>query len=298
MSQFWHWWVTIITIVTILGCYWLVRFANRIPAGEAQSDTDTTGHTWDGLQELNSPLPRWWLWLFYITIIFGFIYLALYPGLGNFRGLLGWSETSQYEAEISAADAKYGPIFARYASQDLATLAGDPEAQRVGKRLYLNYCSVCHGSDAGGAPGFPNLTDADALYGNTPEAIKASILDGRKGVMPPLGPVLGEEGVAEVTAYVIQLSGGTADAGEAEAGKARYLTLCAGCHMPDGTGNVAVGSPNLTDNVWLYGRSPGMIAQIIREGRNGVMPAHREFLGEDKVHLVAAYIYSLSNPVP
>ncbi len=294
MSQFWSWYVIVLTVIVILGCYWLIDFANRIPAGEAKSDKDTTGHSWDGLEELNSPLPRWWLWLFYLSIVFAFVYLALYPGLGNFPGFLGWSEVKQYDEQVSKADEKYGPIFAQYAGQAIETLSQNPEALDVGRRLFLNYCAGCHGSDAGGAPSFPNLTDNDWLYGNSPEAIKTSILDGRRGMMPPFGAALGDPGVEEAAAYVISLSGGSADPAKVEAGKTRYMTLCVGCHMPDGSGMQAVGAPKLTDNTWLYGRSPGVVMQTIREGRTGVMPAHREFLGEDKVHVLAAYVYSLS----
>lgn len=294
MSDFWSWYIIGITLFTIAGCYWLVRFANRIPAGKAQSDTDTTGHDWDGLKELNSPLPRWWLWMFYITIIFSLGYLVLYPGLGKFEGTLGWSQVGQWQDEIDSADAQYGPLFAKFAQTDIAVLAEDDDAKRIGRRLFLNYCAGCHGSDARGAPGFPNLTDDDWLYGSAPAMIKISILDGRQGVMPALGNALGDQGIKEVVSYVQTLSGGKADAALAEAGKGKFLMFCAGCHTAEGTGNQAIGAPNLTDNIWLYSRSAGAIEKAIREGRNGKMPAHRDFLGEDKSHLMAAYVYSLA----
>ena len=232
--------------------------------------------------------------LFYGTIFFSIAYLVAYPGLGKFEGLLGWTSTSQYEREVAKAEDTYGPIFAQYAKQPIAELIEDPEAVQIGRRLFVTYCSVCHGSDAGGASGFPNLTDNDWLYGSSPEQIKSSILNGRNGVMPPWGAALGEMGVENVVAYVLTLSERDASSEKAEAGKAQYDALCAACHMPDGTGSQALGAPNLTDNIWLYGGSPGAIAKTIRDGRQGVMPAHKEFLGEEKVHLLSAYIYGLS----
>jgi len=294
-SEFWNWWVIGLTLANILACWWLISWTSKKRAGEAASG-EVTGHTWDEtLQEYNNPLPRWWLWLFYITLVFGLAYLAAYPGLGKFRGFLGWTEEAQYEAEMKAAAAKYDPIFARFAQRPIEDLARDPQAVKVGQRLFLNYCSVCHGSDARGTRGFPNLADDDWLYGGTPEAIKTSILDGRQGMMPAWKDVLGEQGLDEVTEYVLSLSGRSSDAAKASAGKVRFQTLCAACHGADGTGNPALGAPNLTDNVWLYGGSPGSIRKSIAEGRNGQMPAHRDFLGEDKAHLLAAYVYSLSH---
>ncbi len=294
MSSFWHWWVIVITVVNILACYWLIKWTMKSRPGEA-AEGDVTGHSWDGLEELNNPMPRWWLWLFYGTIIFAFAYLALYPGLGNFKGFLGWTQENQWEAEIKNADEQYGPIFQKFASQDIPTLAKDSEALDIGRRLYLNYCALCHGSDAGGAPGFPSLADDAWMYGGSPEQIEASILNGRAGVMPALGAALGgDEGVKQVAAYVASLSGRDVDPALAEAGKEKYAAACAACHMPDGTGNEALGAPNLTDKVWIYGSTMASIEESIRNGRKGVMPAHKDFLGEDKVRLLAAYVYSLS----
>jgi cytochrome c oxidase cbb3-type subunit 3 len=293
MSAFFHWWVIVITVINLLGCWWLIRFSAKSGPTVAEGGEDTTGHTWDGLREFNNPLPRWWLWMFYITLVFAVIYLALYPGLGNFKGIYGWTQEQQYEAEVAKAEETYGPIFAKYASQDLAAVAADPEARQMGENLFLTYCSQCHGSDARGAPGFPNLADNDWLYGGDPQAIKMSILNGRNGVMPPFGAALGDQGVKEVAAYVVTLSGREADPQLAAAGKEKF-GMCAACHGMDGTGNQALGAPNLTDNTWLYGGSMGVIEKSIREGRNGQMPAHDEFLGEEKVHLLAAYVYSLS----
>lgn len=293
-SDFWSWFIIVLSLGYVFGCWWLIVWASKRREGEAATG-DVTGHTWDEtLQEYNNPLPRWWLWLFYGTMVFGLVYFALYPGLGKFQGILGWTEESQYEEEMAAAEQRYAPIFKRYASQDLAALAKDPEATKIGHRLYLNYCAVCHGSDAGGGPGFPSLKDDDWLWGGEPEAIKASIMNGRQGAMPAWGPIIGDQGVEQVAAYVQSLSGRNVDAGLAAAGKPIFETNCAACHGMDGKGNTALGAPNLTDNIWLYGASAGAIKQTIANGRNGVMPAHGNFLGEDKVHLLAAYIYSLS----
>ncbi len=294
MSSFWSWFVAIISVGNILACYWLIWWASRPRAGEAPAG-DVTGHKWDdNLEEYNNPMPRWWLWMFYATIIFALVYLYLYPGLGNYKGSLGWSSVGQYQKEMEQARAKYDPIFAAFASKPIEELAKDPAALKVGERLFLNYCASCHGSTATGAPGFPNLTDDDWLWGGDPQAIKTTILDGRTGAMPAWGDALGPDGVDKVAEYVISLSGRPHDAAKAEAGKEIFQNMCAACHGPDGKGNPAMGAPNLTDDVWLYGGSPGAIRQTIAKGRNGHMPAHREFLGENKVHVLAAYVYSLS----
>ncbi|MBT8429766.1 MAG: cytochrome-c oxidase, cbb3-type subunit III [Gammaproteobacteria bacterium] len=298
MSSFWSGWIIILTVGNILGCIWLVWWTMRRRADES-AQGDVTGHTWDGdLQEYNNPLPRWWLWLFYITLVFGAGYLILYPGLGKFGGVLGWSSTdSQYQGEMAKAAEKYDPIFKQYAAvavTDLATKPEYQEAREMGKRLFLTYCMQCHGSDAGGSRGFPNLTDDTWLWGGTPEQIRVSITNGRNGVMPNLG--LSPEQVDNLTAHVMSLSGRDADPAKAEAGKEAFMTAgCLGCHGMDGTGNQMLGAPNLTDNVWLYGGSPGAIKQTLTKGRAGVMPAQKELLSEEKIHLLTAYVYSLSN---
>ncbi len=295
-SNFWNIWIIVLTVGNILACWWLIRWSSKKRPGEAEVG-DVTGHSWDEgtLEEYNNPLPRWWLWLFYITMAFAGVYLFLYPGLGTYAGFLKWTHQDQYAQEMEAANQKYGPLFAKYAGTPIAQLAADDDALKIGQRLFVNYCASCHGSDAGGGPGFPNLRDGDWLYGGEPEAIKTSILDGRSGAMPAWGAVLQEQGVDEVTAYVVSLSGRDADADKVAAGKAHYASYCAACHGADGNGNTALGAPNLTDEIWLYGGSPGIIRETIANGRNGRMPAHRDFLGEDKSHLLATYIYSLSN---
>ncbi|KHF25212.1 cytochrome-c oxidase, cbb3-type subunit III [Solemya velum gill symbiont] len=300
MSSFWSNWIIILTVGNILACIWLIWWTMRKRAGEAESG-DVTGHTWDeDLQEYNNPLPRWWLWMFWITIIFAAGYLAYFPGLGLFQGAGNWSSTGQYEGEMQQAAEKYDPIFKKYAAIGIADLASKPEneeALAMGKRMYLSYCSQCHGSTATGATGYPNLADNDWLWGGSPEKIKETIMNGRTGVMiPHKGRVEGEQ-LDQLTDYVFSLSGREGiDAASAEAGKAQFLTLgCIACHGMDGTGNQALGAPNLTDEIWLYGASAGVVKKTILEGRQGVMPAHKEFLGNDKSHLIAAYIYSLSN---
>jgi cytochrome c oxidase cbb3-type subunit 3 len=298
MSEFWSVWIIVLTVGNILGCLWLIRWTMKRRAGEANQG-DVTGHTWDGdLQEFNNPLPRWWLWLFYITLVFAFGYLALYPGLGKFAGVLGWtSHGSQYGAEMEKAAQKYDPIFKQYAAvavTDLATKPEYQEAREMGKRLYLTYCMQCHGSDAGGARGFPNLTDGDWLWGGAAEQIRTSIEVGRVGVMPAHAH-LGDEKIDQLANYVASLSGRSVDAAKAEAGKGLFLSSgCIACHGMDGTGNQILGAPNLTDTTWLYGGSIGAIKQTLVKGRNGVMPAHQDLLGSDKVHLLTAYVVSLS----
>jgi cytochrome c oxidase cbb3-type subunit 3 len=298
MSSFWSGWIIVLTVGNILACFWLIRWTMKKRAGESQSG-DVTGHTWDGdLQEYNNPLPRWWLWLFYITLVFAAIYLALYPGLGNFKGLYGWSSHgTQYEAEMTAAEQKYGPIYQQYAAVSVDDLASKPEyeeARAMGKRLFLTYCMQCHGSDGRGSRGFPNLADDDWLWGGSAEQITMSIAQGRNAVMPPHAH-LGDEAIDNVTAYVMSLSGRPVDEAKAEAGKQTFMTAgCIGCHGMDGTGNQMLGAPNLTDTTWLYGGCVGAIKQTLVKGRNGVMPAQKDLLDEDKIHLLAAYVKSLS----
>jgi len=292
-SSFWNWYIIIPTVGGIIACFLLIRWLSTdIKPGE---QAKTMGHVWDeDLEELNNPLPRWWLGMFYITLIFGIVYLLLYPGLGSFQGLLGWTSKSQYQREVDLADAKFGPLFEKYQGMDIVAVADDANARRMGERLFVNYCATCHGSDARGARGFPNLRDNDWLYGGTPDTIKQTIMNGRSGVMPAWEAALGgEAGVADMTEYVFSLSGRKVDQAAAARGAEKYQTLCVACHGADGTGNQALGAPNLTDNIWLYGGSPARVQETIAKGRNGKMPA-QEFLGEAKVHLLAAYVYSLS----
>ena len=293
-SDFWHWYITILTVLSILACVWLLYW---MTSGHKKTDeVEDTGHVWDGdLTELNNPLPRWWLGLFYITIVFGAFYLLLYPGLGTYSGLLDWTSKGEYEQEVARMDAKVGPLFSRYQQTTILDLTKDETALKVGERLYANYCTTCHGSDARGARGYPNLRDGDWLWGGTPAEIKTTIMQGRQAAMPAWEAALGgERGVDEVAQYVLSLSGRATISALAAQGKTKYEIFCVACHGVDGTGNTALGAPNLTDNTWLYGGSLTRISESIAVGRNGKMPAQGEFLGEAKVHLLATYIYSLS----
>lgn len=296
---FWPLYISALTLVSIIGTWVFLRSqtTRKLAPGEKP---ELIEHTWDGdLQDLNNPLPRWWLGLFYGTLVFALAYLMLWPGLGNFAGVLGWTSTGEYEAEVKAAEAKFQPLYAGFMKQDIATVAANPDARAIGKNLFLTYCSQCHGSDAAGARGFPNLTDGDWLYGGDPDTIKATITDGRTAVMPALGEALGPQGMQEVANYVLSLSGRKHDAALAAAAQTKFAENCAACHMPDGTGMQAMGAPNLTDKVWLYGGSEATIIESIAKGRNGVMPAMAQTLGttsnkEAKLHLLAAYVYGLS----
>jgi cytochrome c oxidase cbb3-type subunit 3 len=298
INEFWSYYVALITIAGIAGCAILLWSQSRfkVKLDENGKPQATTGHVWDeDLTELNTPMPRWWMGLFWLTIIFGAVYLALYPGLGRYAGKLGWKSTGEYQQELKKADAEYGPLFAKYASTDLKAVAADPQARAIGERLFLTYCAQCHGSDARGNKGFPNLTDNDWLYGGSPETIKETIMNGRHGQMPSMAAALGSDKDVEAVAhYVRSLSGLTADPVKVAFGKPKFAA-CAACHGMDAHGNQAMGAPNLTDKTWLYGGSADTIMETIRKGRNNTMPAWGEFLGEQKVHVLAAYVWSLSN---
>ena len=306
ISNFWHWYVAVLSLVSIVGCgvlLWMQSIA-RPPKGQK---VELHGHVWDeDLTEYNNPLPRWWMWLFYITIVFSLGYVAVYPGLGNFAGSFNWTSVNEYEAEIKQANAEYGPIFEKYVKVDVATLSKDSQANAVGQRLFLNSCAQCHGSDAGGAKGFPNLRDKDWLYGGDAAAIEASIANGRNGVMPALGDAIGgEQGVNEMAEYVRSLAGLKHNAAMAAVAKPRFV-ICGACHGVDGKGNQQLGAPNLTDDIWLYGSSVETIAATIKEGRGSnqltpgqsAMPAQKDHLGAAKIRLLAAYVYSLGGGMP
>lgn len=295
MSSGWSLYVTLIVVFNVVASALLLFWA-RTRSVEERQPGETLGHDFDGIEEYDLPLPRWWLWMFVGTIVFTVIYCALYPGLGNFAGVLGWSQKVQYDDEVREAEAKYGPVVAAYAARPIAELAGDPRAVGMGQRLFANTCSTCHGADARGGVGFPNLTDDDWLFGGEPETIKATILNGRTSFMPAFASAIGgDAGVKEVAAYVLSLSGQTVDAKLAEAGKVRFGTICVACHGADAKGNRAMGAPNLTDDIWLFGGTAEDIAYGLNNGRMGNMPAHAGILGEQKAHLVATYVYSLSH---
>ena len=292
-SSGWSVFVAVATVVSMLFCLVLLAIAAR---RKVMSDDNTTGHAWDGdLTELNNPLPRWWMWLFVVTVVFSGIYLALYPGLGSHAGTLGWSSVSQYEGEKARAQAVVAPLFAAYTSLPAQQLARDPKAMALGERLFANNCATCHGADARGSKGFPNLTDADWLWGGTPEKIEETITKGRVGTMPTMAAgVGGAQDVRNVANYVLSLSGSPHDAFAASQGKAKFVA-CAACHGLDGKGNQALGAPNLTDKVWLHGWGEEAIIAMINNGKTNEMPAHGERLSAPQIHVLAAYVWSLSN---
>ena len=291
VSDFWNLYVIVIVLASILACAVLL-----IVQGKATfTPGKTMGHVWDeNLEEYNNPMPKWWSWLFVITVVFALVYLALYPGLGNFKGMLGWTSAGQHTAEVAKMDAAVKPLYDKYMAMDLKAVAGDKQAMEMGKRLYLTYCMQCHGADARGAKGFPNLTDADWQWGGAPEQIVETISAGRMGVMPPHAQ-LGGETIKDLANYVRSLSGLPHDSVRAGKGQVAFNEAgCVGCHGVDGTGMQALGAPNLTDKVWLYGSSEATITETITNGRQNKMPAWKEFLGDAKVHLLAAYVTSLS----
>ncbi len=293
MSTFWSVWIIVLTVITFIGTLWIL-FANL--KVDERGDDATTGHVYDGIEEYDNPLPAWWLYLFLITIVYGAVYLLAYPGLGSYQGFLGWSSTGQWEEEQKKAEQTYGAIFAKYAATPIEQLTQDPKALRMGRRMFANNCAQCHGSDARGSMGFPNLANGHWIFGGSPATISQTITQGRQTAMPPWGSILGEQGVRDVSAYVISLSGAKVDQQLAAAGKPKFKTYCVACHGADGKGNKALGAANFTDGSWLYGGSMGDVMQTVENGRNGKMPAFGGELGADKIHLLAAYVYSLSPP--
>lgn len=282
--------IIVFTLANVAACVWLLWWTQRKPlVGE------TTGHVWDGdLTEYNNPLPRWWLWLFYITVIFSLIYLVIYPGLGGFSGTKGWSQIVQYDAEVERMEEKTRALFAPFADMSLEDLSRNATAMSAAANLYGVNCATCHGADARGARGFPNLTDREWLWGGEPEVIYQSIAHGRVGVMPALGEALGPQGTDEVVAYVLSLSGREAPADWVAAGKTRFETLCAACHGADGKGMRSVGAPDLTNDIWMHGGSVEVIRDTVMQGRQNQMPAQLSLLGEMRVRLLAAYVLSLN----
>ena len=290
VSGFWNVYVVVIVLGSIFACALLLYMQGKAKFTPGK----TMGHVWDEtLEEYNNPMPKWWSWLFVITVIFGLVYLALYPGLGSFKGLLGWSAVGQYKIERERMDATVKPLYDKYSAMDLQAIAGDKQAMEMGKRLYLTYCMQCHGADARGAKGFPNLTDSDWQFGGEPAQIEQTIADGRMGMMPAHAQ-LGADTIKDLANYVRSLSGLPNDSVRAAKGKEAFASAgCSGCHGPDAKGMHALGAPNLTDKVWLYGSSEATIIETITNGHQNKMPAWKEFLGDAKVHLLAAYVLSL-----
>ncbi len=295
MPAFWHWFVAAGTILFVVWCVWLISWSAR-QGPKNRTDEDLVGHKWDGdLEEWNNPAPKWWLYLYVITIAWALGYMIAFPGLGNFAGVLGWSQEGQYEAEMQAAAERYGPMYAEFAAMDFEALVNNQDANDLGRSLYASYCTACHGSDARGAAGYPNLTDDDWLWGDSEAAITTTLKYGRAGIMPVLAPALGgEEGIRNMVRYVRSLSGLVEADAAAMSAQPMFVALCSACHNADGSGNQMVGAPNLTDDVWLYDSSEETVYSTIVNGRNNVMPAHGELLGDDRTKILAAYVYSLS----
>jgi cytochrome c oxidase cbb3-type subunit 3 len=293
-SNFWPVFITAISLLGIFGCALLLWRTSKIKV-ETNSE-GTSGHVWDeDLREMNNPLPRWWVGMFILTIIFALFYLSAYPGLGNYAGKLGWSQNGQYDKEVADANKALEPLYAKYTAMTTEDLAKNADAKAIGERLFMNNCSQCHGSDAKGSRGFPNLSDKDWIHGGSPEKIKETITGGRIGMMPPMAAAVGNaEDVKNVANYVLSLSGSMHDSGRAGLGKEKF-TACAACHGADGKGNQAIGAPNLSDNIWLHGAGEAAIIKRINEGKINQMPAQAGRLTDAQIHVVAAYVYGLSN---
>lgn len=302
MSTFWSLWIIVLTLTNLALLFWLLMANRRREVkGPETGEAKTTGHEYDGIEEYDNPLPKWWFYLFLGTFIFTVGYLVIFPGLGLYKGVAieeyegkSWTSVNELRYDQKLAQEVYDQTYGAFAKMPITELATNSDAMKMGQRLFQDNCSICHGGDGGGNPGFPNLTDHDWLYGGTPDKILETITHGRKAAMPAWGPMLGEEGVVDVTEYVLSLSGAEHDKAKAELGQKIFSANCVACHGQDGKGNQLVGAPNLTDGIWLYGGKPETIRLTIRAGRNGVMPAQAENLKADKIHLLAAYVYSLS----
>ena len=293
-SDFWHLYVAGLTVVSIIACLILLWISGTTKVNAAGDNT--TGHVWDGdLKEMNNPLPRWWIYLFIITVIFALIYAALYPTLGSYKGTLNWSSAGQHGDEVKKAVESTAPLYAKFNGQTPEQLAGDAQAMAVGERLFMNNCAQCHGSDARGSKGFPNLTDGDWLYGGTPADIKTTLMEGRNGVMPPMAAAVGApDDVRNLAHYVLSLSGSPHDAVKAAVGKSKF-GACAACHGMDGKGNTAMGAPNLTDNIWLHGWGEEAVVRAVTNGFSNQMPAQMGKLNADQIQVLTSYVWGLSN---
>ena len=300
MSDFfnngWSNYIALVSLVGIVWCIWLLFSQRKAKVVHtADGAVADTGHVWDGdLRELNNPLPRWWMWMFLLSCIFALVYLVLFPGLGSFPGVVGYTTDGALMSSMTQANDELKPVYAKYVKMDIEQVAADPKAREMGQRLFLNSCAQCHGSDAGGAKGFPNLTDGDWLYGGSPENIKTTLINGRAGVMPPF-PQLDGNQIVDVANYVRSLSGLPVDESKAARGAEVFKANCVACHGADGKGNIAIGAPNLTDKTWLYGGSEATIVETLTKGRMAMMPSQDKVLSPEKIHLLTAYVWGLSN---
>jgi cytochrome c oxidase cbb3-type subunit 3 len=294
VSGFWGYYIAGVVLLGIVWCLWLI-FSQRKWLGARTVTVQDTGHVWDGdLRELNNPVPRWWTVMYVVMCIFGLGYLVLYPGLGTFTGSLGYTSAQEVRQDQTQQDALVKPLYDKFAKLDIPAIAVDMEARVIGQRLFLNNCAQCHGSDAKGSTSFPNLVEGDSLYGRTPEALQASITNGRNGVMPALQAVVDARTAGDIAHYVRSLSGLAYDQIRVIRGKREYLNNCVACHGADGKGNKILGAPNLTDDVWLYGSSEATIVHSILNGRNNRMPAQEHVLTADQIRLLTAWVWGLS----
>ncbi|MCF6288226.1 MAG: cytochrome-c oxidase, cbb3-type subunit III [Proteobacteria bacterium] len=294
MTNFWSWWIIILIVIHIVGYAYLLHRTSTMKT-EEHKPGETTGHEWDGIEEYNNPLPKWWFHLFVLTIVFAIGYLIYYPGMGNYKGISGWTSEKAWKEENTKVLAKRAELFSTFIDKSIPVMIKDAKAMEIGERLFANHCSTCHGSDAQGAVGFPNLADNDWLYGGDPATLITSIKDGRKGIMPPWGAALGEDGVKQVSAYVRNLSESGQDTKLVAEGKTKYSMYCAACHGADATGNLLLGAPNLADTIWLHSYDSSILESVIADGILGTMPAHGELLDDGSIKILAAYVYSLTN---
>jgi cytochrome c oxidase cbb3-type subunit 3 len=295
MSTFWSIWISVITLGTVFGCWWLLYATRKGQTSDTETER-TTGHSFDGIEELDNPLPKWWFYLFVASCVFALIYLALYPGLGNYKGLLGWTQHNQWQEEQQIADARYGELYARFGDTPVEELYQNKEAMQMGQRLFANNCSVCHGSAGRGNIGFPNLTTDAWQYGGDPESLIYTLKNGRNGAMPAMGtmPNMTPTQVDQVVNYVLAYSDRAQNSEAAAKGEQVFMQACAACHGQDGKGNQDIGAPNLTDNEWVFGSTYDWIRDTVVNGRQNMMPAQSGRLSEDQIQILAAYVYSLS----
>jgi cytochrome c oxidase cbb3-type subunit III len=297
-NEFWPWYIGVISVVSILACGLLLWIAGKTTTkvGADKNNDGTTGHVWDeDLRELNNPLPLWWMGLFVTTIIFSIVYLLAYPGLGSFTGLLGWTQVKEHAQDVKALAAQQAPLYEKYSAQTVEALSQDPQALKLGERLFTNNCALCHGSEGRGSKSYPNLTNPNSAWLGARDSahIVKTVTEGRIGVMPPMAAAVGDdEKIGELSQYILSLSGSTHDAKKAARGSAAFAT-CAACHGADGKGNKVLGAPNLTDSYWLYGTGEEAIKQSILKGRNNVMPSQAGKLSPEQIRIVSAYVLSL-----
>jgi cytochrome c oxidase cbb3-type subunit III len=298
-TGFWDYYVAIISVASLVGCAVFLKLQSKVRAKlDEHGRPQTTDHVWDeDLREFQQPMPRWWVALFYLTVVFALGYVLLFPGLGTqYKGALKWTSAGQFKGEMAAADARFGPMFDAFLKRDLVEVAADPRAHQIGERIFLNNCSQCHGSDARGGNGFPDLTHEEKIWGGTPTAIETTITNGREALMPPMAAAVGsEEEVVDLANYVRSLSHSAHDARRAARGQQKFV-VCAACHGPEGKGNPQIGAPNISNAVLRYGSTVNSVVNAINHGHHGVMPAWKDVLTPAQIHLVAAYVYSLSHP--